>query len=248
MENKLQEAITKYHAMGLPIFPVSVVLTKDGKAGKYPLIKEWQKVTEKDFYKMNWAQANAIGMVTGAPSNTLVLDLDLGADISGRELPPTPCQKTGSGGRHIFFKYIAGVKNAVGIEPHVDIRASDGYVVLAPSAHPAGEYEWIIPFELEDLADAPEWLVELLKNSKNIYNSPHNPRLAFGAPSGTRNESATKVIGHILSRIHPNYWLDFGLTGLRAWNQRNTPPLPDEELVAVFKSIAARQMQYAKNK
>lgn len=240
----MQEIALIYHQNNMPIFPVKVTLTSEGKAGKYPLIKEWQNITVDDFKNFDWTHANAIGFLTGSKSGTIVLDLDLGSDITGKELPPTVCQKTGSGGMHYFYKYIEGVKNAVGIENKIDIRSDGGYVVLAPSWHPMGQYEWVIPFGDVELAHAPKWLVDKL--SVQTAHAKHDARLAYGAPEGTRNESCAKVIGHILAHIHPNYWLDFGLGGLREWNKRNSPPLPDEELVATFKSIASRQ--YAQKK
>ena len=240
--NNIFEYAKKYHASGLPIFPVRVYESAEGKAVKQPLVmRDWQKVTSEDFDSLDWGNANAIGMVTGKPSGTLVLDLDLGSDLQGKHIPVTPCQKTGSGGKHYLFKYQDGYGNRAGILPHVDIRGDGGFIVIAPSFHPKGNYEWMIEFGEIELAPIPDWLKDLLGKPK----SKHDVRLAFGAPEGTRNESASKVIGHILSKIHPNYWIDFGLGGLREWNKRNNPPLPDDEIVRTFKSIAARQ--YAKD-
>lgn len=245
MNNDIMYHAQRYHAQGLPVFPVRVYQNAEGKAVKQPLVmRDWQKLTAKDFESLDWSKANAIGMVTGKPSGTLVLDLDLGSDLGGKYIPITPCQKTGSGGKHYLFKYdeTRPYGNRAGILPHVDIRGESGFIVLAPSFHPKGNYEWMVEFGEVELAPIPDWLKDLLGTPKN----KHDPRLAFGSPEGTRNESAAKVIGHILSKIHPNYWLDFGLGGLREWNKRNTPPLPDDELVRTFKSIAARQ--YAKDK
>lgn len=239
MLKTMQQFAEEYHKQGLPIFPVSVVLTEEGKAGKYPLISAWQNVTVDNFKDFDWSQANAIGLLTGEPSGTLVLDLDLGSDLKGREIPLTPCQTTGSGGKHYFFKYIEGIRNSAGLENKIDIRCDGGYVVIAPSWHPKGQYEWMIPLGEMELADAPKWLVDKL--SIKGKGKRHDAKLAFGADEGSRNESAAKVIGHILARIHKNYWLDFGLGGLREWNKRNNPPLPDDELITIFKSIATRQ-------
>lgn len=232
MELKMQAI--EYHKQGLPVFPVNVVLEENGKAGKYPLIREWEKTTVESFDKMDWSKANAIGLVTGKVSGTIVLDLDLGSDISGREMPPTACQKTGSGGKHYFYKYKDGINNRTGLEYKIDVRADGGFVVIAPSWHPKGKYEWILPLFDTPLAEAPKWLIDKIGIKKK-----HDVNLAFGAPEGTRNSSAASVLGHILNGIHPNYWVDFGLGGLREWNKRNSKPLPDDELVRTFKSIAA---------
>lgn len=232
----------KYHDQKLPIFPVRVYKNSEGKAVKQPLVmKEWQKITVDDFETLNWKDANAIGLITGAKSGTLVLDLDLGSDLKGRHIPITPNQKTGSGGKHYFFKY-EEYGNRAGIEHKMDIRCDGGFVVIAPSFHPEGKYEWIIELGETELAPMPGWLKAMLGEKRK----KHDIKLAFGAPEGTRNESATSVIGYILSRIDTNYWLDFGLGGLREWNKRNSPPLPDEEIVTIFKSIATRE--YAKKR
>lgn len=235
----MQVAALEYHQHNIIVFPVQVSM-KEGKAVKMPLVVGWQHTTLDDYKKFDWSKCNAIGMLTGEPNGILVLDLDLGADVSGKEMPPTPCQKTGSGGKHYLYKYIPGVRNSAGkIGAHIDIRGDGGYIVCAPSWHPQGQYEWIVPFDRDMLADAPQWLVDSLHIDKTYKK--HDASLAFGAPEGTRNQSCAQVIGHILAHIHPNYWLDFGLGGLREWNKRNNPPLPDDELVATFKSIAARQ-------
>lgn len=232
----MQDIAREYHKKKLPIFPVRVSLTKEGKAHKQPLVKEWEKITTRDFERLDFSKANAIGMPTGKTTGTLVLDLDLGSDVSGRELPITVSQRTGSGGLHYFYKWIEGVGNTVGLENKIDIRADGGYVVIAPSWHPKGEYEWLVAPKDVPLADAPKWLIEKLK----IKKKAHIP-LAYGVSDGTRNQSAASVIGHVIRYMHEDYWLDFGLGGLREWNKRNNPPLPDDELITIFKSIAARQ-------
>ncbi|MEZ5691952.1 MAG: bifunctional DNA primase/polymerase [Rickettsiales bacterium] len=55
----------------------------------------------------------------------------------------------------------------------VDVRGDGGYVVAPPSLHPNGNnYEWAnSPFE-NDIADAPEWLLDLVvKPNKAIKNN-----------------------------------------------------------------------------
>jgi hypothetical protein len=240
MKNEKQEiynSALKYHTLGFVVFPVKV--TSDAK--KIPLIPAWQSLTLDSFNKHNWSNANAVGMLTGRSSDIFVLDLDIGSTLNGRSIPPTVCQKTGSGGKHYLFKYNKdyNMSNRVGIENKIDIRGDGGYIVIAPSWHPKGQYEWMVSIENDKPADAPEWLLTLIGNAKEYKKV--DPKLAYGSPEGMRNQSAASVIGHILNNIHPNYWVDFGLGGLREWNKRNTPPLPDDELVKIFKSIAARQ-------
>jgi hypothetical protein len=82
-------------------------------------------------------------------------------------LPPTPTQRTPSGGWHLLFQGTApGIGNSAGhpvLGPGLDVRTRGGYVVLAPSVRPDGRYRWCrgrTPADLE-LAPAPGWLIEL---------------------------------------------------------------------------------------
>src|ERR1035437_1693966 len=76
---------------------------------------------------------------------------DTGEQISGR----------GDGGRHYFFKYTPGLGKE--LAPGVDIKTDGGYIMLAPSIHPATgkPYTWdglAGPKALLNLANAPAWV------------------------------------------------------------------------------------------
>lgn len=103
-----------------------------------------------------WPEAN-IGVVTGAASGLLVVDLDpaKGGFASWTEAcarsssdePITLRARTGSGGLHLYFRYPTGiaVRNKQGIWPGVDIRGEGGYVVASPSLHiSGGQYPWML--------------------------------------------------------------------------------------------------------
>jgi hypothetical protein len=84
------------------------------------------------------------------------------------QLPDTVESLSGSGGRHILFKQPEGkiLGNEEGDLPHgINVRGNRGYIIVAPSIHKSGQrYEWELsshPREVE-LADAPEWLIELI--------------------------------------------------------------------------------------
>jgi hypothetical protein len=81
-------------------------------------------------------------------------------------LPDTPTSFTGSGGMHIFFKQPeVRLGNREGKLPYgINVRGENGYVILPPSNHINGDYEWEVssrPTEVE-LADPPDWLVKLI--------------------------------------------------------------------------------------
>lgn len=229
----------QYIRDGFVVMPVINKLV-DGKTQKKPIIKEWQKLTLADAETilrgfMN-PEVNAIGMLTGSVNGLFVLDVDPGADVSDKYVPPTPTVKTGRG-KHYYFKFDSNLGNTVNQDTNFDTRGEGGFVVVPPSWHHMGAYEWLFELSREDLADIPDWVRDM--HSKAVKTS--FKQFAFGTGEGGRNQSAAKVIGHVLSYIHEDFWEDFGWKGLKEWNKRNTPPLAEDELYSVFISIASRE-------
>lgn len=130
------------------------------------------------FWWDRWPDA-AIGCPTGPALGAWVLDVDLPkapGEPDGRDtlaqleathgaLPVTVEQRTGSGGRQLFFRWSADgpeIRNTSGkIGPKLDTRGTGGYVIVPPSLHPAGNrYAWTS--NGEKLAGAPAWLIELI--------------------------------------------------------------------------------------
>src|SRR5258708_18847345 len=87
-----------------------------------------------------WGDAN-IGVVTGAVSGLLVLDIDGPeglASVKDKTMPLTATNETQKG-YHYLFKHPGGeVKNAVRIAPGLDIMADGGAIVGTPSHHSCG--------------------------------------------------------------------------------------------------------------
>ena len=96
-----------------------------------------------------WPQAN-VGLVTGAPSKLLVLDVDprAGGDEALHELerehgplPDTSEVLTGEG-RHVYF-HCAEPVASIDLAPGLEVKSSGRQVVAPPSVHPSGKrYEW----------------------------------------------------------------------------------------------------------
>ena len=84
------------------------------------------------------------------------------------KLPDTVESISGSGGRHILFKQPDGdiLGNEEGSLPDgINVRGNRGYIVVAPSMHKSGSrYEWEVSSHPRDveLADAPQWLLDLI--------------------------------------------------------------------------------------
>ena len=210
----LLDAAISYAQCGWPVLPVHSI--RDGKCtchrrrrckpGKHPRIKGGHAAgtTERDkieeWWTM-WPDAN-VGIVTGAISNLLVIDVDPRHD--GEEninkliamlgpLPPGPTVRTGGGGWHRYFQHPGGkVTSRSNISPGVDIRADDVYAVAPPSVHVSGKsYSWVKSPDSYDLPVLPDvWLDWLAK--VGCYTS--------GA-SNSSNSSSTSGASNAAERI-----------------------------------------------
>jgi hypothetical protein len=140
-----------------------------------------------------------VGIVTGPVSGCFVIDVDAGPGKVGGEtihdlqmkfddLPETLTVKTGGGGVHYFFKHpgfpIKTGKSILGED--VDIRGDGGFVVAPPTVHSSG-----LPYQFVDpdapVADAPDWLLELLRSAPPPPSSP---------PSSPSSPSSVPALAH----------------------------------------------------
>jgi hypothetical protein len=188
-----------------------------------------------------------IGIVTGAISGLIVLDIDsmLALEtVKEKGVAKTPIAATGKG-YHVYFSHPGfSVKNATSLAgvKGLDVRGDGGYVVAPPSLHPSGrQYMWTSRGLNVPLAPCPSWIINAV-SSENSNNSVCGelgwPRLLCGVKHGCRNDTATRLIGH---------WLGLGLPEeevwvlIREWNAKNRPPLEKKELGKVFQSICRRE-------
>ncbi len=199
--DKTLTAALSYAARGWAVIPLHGI--KDGKcscgragcgdsAGKHPRARDWPTAATTDpatirgWWK-RWPDAN-VGIATGRRSGLLVLDIDPrhGGDISLEDLihehgtfPATPEVITGSGGRHIYFKYPPGgtYGNSAGkLGPGLDTRGDGGLIVAPPSTHRSGRaYCWELSSDPADvpLAEPPDWLLELLAEQPRPEDKAH---------------------------------------------------------------------------
>jgi RecA-family ATPase len=184
-----------YAGLGFSVVPVHTI-DQDGictcnkkdkchSPGKHPAIN-WQRYTKRradDDQLFMWfdgmEHAHSIGLVTGSISgNIFVVDVDIGEGKSGMEtlddvqlahddLPITATAKTGSGGKHLFFRAPEGMtigtdKNVLG--KGIDVRGEGGFVVAAPSPHVSGRH---YEYDFDDIADAPHWLLSMVEGNGN---------------------------------------------------------------------------------
>ena len=152
-------------------------------SGKKPIIDGWQKLKTSEHIR-SWNKTDNIGLVTGAVSGVIVLDIDNkdgGVEDWNRYVaingePLTMKVRTGGGGFHYYFRYnerVAKIKSAArvafdtdGRKMAWDIKNNGGQVVMPPSIHPdtlkAYEYEYS-----DHMIEMPEWILEIIRMKKD---------------------------------------------------------------------------------
>jgi Bifunctional DNA primase/polymerase, N-terminal/Primase C terminal 2 (PriCT-2) len=160
-------------------------------------------------------EAIGIGIPTGPENKLFVVDID--TKVGGHEhegapalaalearhgpLPPTLQAASPTGSVHYYFNYppTMRVKHSIcQIGPGIDIVSDNHMVVCPPTVRPCGTYKWLND---HPVADAPEWLLELVKDIA--------PKRACSA----NREAPIEVIRQALSLI-PSTNLDF-----EQWNR-----------------------------
>jgi hypothetical protein len=119
-----------------------------------------------------WPEAN-VGVVTGAVSDLVVLDVDPRHGGDERltrleddhgDLPPTPEVVTGGSGRHLYFAHPGRTVATGPLTDGLDLKGDGGLVVAPPSVHHSGAaYRWQSGRGPDDLprAPLPRWLPDL---------------------------------------------------------------------------------------
>lgn len=160
---------------------------KDATSKAVEIVRFWQRTP----------QAN-VGIATGIVSGLFVLDVDPRnggdeslAELVGShgELPATVTAKTGSGGRHYYFRLPDGVDLGCSVlADGLDLKGTGGYVVGPPSVlDSGGSYSWVVAPDQQDLAPVPEWLLAAAKKkpARRSREMPANDRAdAADSPLG----------------------------------------------------------------
>lgn len=172
-----------YALAGVPVFPC--------RGDKSPMTPHGHKDASADpaqvFAWWGKLSPDALGLPTGPASGLWALDVDApkpGREANGREtlaalesrhgpLPATVEQRTGGGGRQMFFAWPQDgppVKNSASrIGPGLDVRGQGGYVIVPPSLHQSGgHYAWAPGRALGEttLALAPDWLLAMVRGDE----------------------------------------------------------------------------------
>ena len=199
-----------------------------------------------------------VALVTGAISGIVALDFDgprgrgLRKEWNCYGMPANITPK----GAHALFRHPGGIiKNGVrlisGEKPEdggLDIRGDGGYICIPPSIHPDGTpYKWEVPPWMGELPPLPERARELIDKPAAAPSvvSPAGIAEMDGLPAGVgegqRNHTAARLAGRYLVNLRPEEVWPI----LQAWNRKNKPPLPEDELRAVLFNIARRERDKA---
>ncbi|AUX77995.1 bifunctional DNA primase/polymerase [Sinorhizobium fredii] len=166
----LVSAALQYAALGWPVFPVN-------PRNKRPLVEHGLKAatTDADTITAWWRKfpKAMIGLVTGAPSGLVVLDIDqdeakgldggasLAALLNGAGVTETLTARTPRGGQHLYFAHPHDrvIRNSASkLGPGLDVRGDGGYVIAPPSINAAdAAYQWEPSWR--PIQPCPAWLL-----------------------------------------------------------------------------------------
>lgn len=241
---KLLQAALEYARRGLSIIPVN--------RKKQPVLPRWKtfqtRIPSEDEINQWFVdyEPDGIAIITGTISGIIVVDFEKDADFTGLDLPKTPSARSGGGGIHYYYRNPKNVKvgNKIRFRDKTDLKAEGGYVLAPPSSHfSGGIYEWLEKLETP-FADPPKWVpinkktTEEKHREKDIVGNYSN---SFeGKSDGERHNAALQHTGKLLRRFPPSEW-DIAWTIIQDWNQKNKPPLDDDELRSIFFGISEKE-------
>ena len=222
---------------------------------KHPYPSKWQEVTSKQPEAIKaWWQAfkspNA-GVVTGKASGVVVLDIDPrhgGMDtlddlqVRHGKLPESATVETGSGGFHYYFRDPSGLKNGTNIGGKgVDFRGDNGFVVAPGSQHASGrDYDWYDEQTPDSVgfAPLPRWIYDLVYKPpvKQVEISREGTKVSEGG----RNVFLAGLAGAIRNRGCGYRTILACL--IEANLECCIPPLKDEEIIIISKSVSKYQI------
>ena len=188
--------------------------------------------TRIDFYSSTWTSRRAR---RGA---TTLRDW---VEATGLDTRPYVLQRTPSGGAHLLGRipedYEAERLPNSGIDG-IDVLRQGRQFVRAPSATEVGCYQAVRP--LVPISQLPEWprpfldhLVSLRAESKSRRESTDGEE---AIPQGSRNNTLTSLAGTMRRRGMSELEISAALAVVN--HDRCSPPLPEEEVSAIARSVA----------
>lgn len=156
---------------GYPVFSIRPIINGVcscgcEKGGKHPYDNSWQHTPvwsdEKLAEQERRGRMSNYGVLV---KGLLVVDIDPKNGGSPDMLDLSACKfivRTGSGGWHYYFKATGSLRQTLPEYPGIDFKSS-GYVVGPGSGHLSGKKYEVFLGSIEDISEAPQELIELLK-------------------------------------------------------------------------------------
>ena len=167
------------------------------------------------------------------------------------EILSTYVEKTPTGnGLHVFFKVPKELFSQPIVSELADgVEIKTHFTPIYPSKRTDGDYiplndtETNDPLTFDSLCDCPDWLLEMIQRPQKRQNPTLGSRtygaemwelFNQGARKGNRNNDTNRIL---------HYWRKIGIDNnhcmdlLRTFNNRTSPPLPDDELATIWKSV-----------
>lgn len=141
-----------------------------------------------------WNRTPNANVAISVPDGLCVLDVDSQATLEEikQYLPDTVLQSTPREGMgyHYWYRLPKGVT----IPPRtefiggLDLRSKGSYVMVHPSKHPnGGSYEWINHFDVHEIADIPDWVLQESAEKEKAARPAVDPELVLaGVQEGGR--------------------------------------------------------------
>lgn len=231
---------------------------------KFPTGKAWQNTATSDpeVAASRWEGRpdHNIGLLLGPKSGVIDVECDgEGAEeklleLFDGEIPACPTWSS-SRGKHRLFKWSDRLpvqdKNNFKIG-NLEFRTGNGGMaaqsVMPPSVHPSGEqYKWDITPEDAEPPEIPSSvlvkIINELGDKASGNGKAYEEVVEGGVSEGNRNNSMASLIG---KRLHNMVELSADAVGAElqfalVMNSQNSPPLPENEVRAIFKSILKRE-------
>jgi hypothetical protein len=181
---------------------------------KRPPMASWQHAATTDPTTIEswWTQLyrdHGLGVATGPESGIFIIDVDVANGKRGDEslqaledaygaLPETATVITSTGGTHLYFRYPEGqeIRNSASgrLGEWIDVRGIGGQCLAPPTIAANGNpYEWE-GGEPGEIADAPGWLLALLKEPERapiVSSSGDSAPVSLDGPASRFNDSTT---------------------------------------------------------
>lgn len=175
-----------------------------------------------------WPTAN-LGVCTGPDSGLFMLGPDGEAGIEALAelvrkyagLPRTPTARSGSGGRHYYFRWSADGGGIINRRNHrglpIDVRGEGGYFVAPPSRNKSGIYVWEIHPSDCELAEAPKWLLAWCRSGGEESKSAGSSLKGTASKPPSITDRAIKYLEKMPPAISGQGGHDRTLEAARAW-------------------------------